>query len=150
MLFLSLFVLILMFLCLIFLIISLINSIYYDVYLWFSLLFIIIILLTFIFISLFAIDRLSYKIYFDGKNLIKSGFFSGIHYKYNINEIKKIITATYPREGEFIVIIDNCSRSYDTIYKNSYIRFPYNEKNIKFLRTFCGIHIDYNVNIWSN
>lgn len=99
---------------------------------------IIVVFLPFLLLSIFMLNRLGCKITYDKTNklLIRSGFLCGYSYQINIADIKDIITATFPKETTYFVLIDSIGTKYNGGYKKSFIRIEKNEKNHQFIKQF--------------
>lgn len=92
------------------------------------------------FISLFflVLNRFGYKIIYnkDERTIQRKGFICGYKYIIKIEDIKNIVTATFPKETTYYVIIDSHNTKYDGGSKKSFIRIEKNEDNLKFIKQF--------------
>ena len=92
------------------------------------------------FLSLFFLflNRFGYKITYneDERTIQRKGFICGYKYIVKIEDIKNIVTATFPKETTYYVIIDSHNTKYDGGSKKSFIRIEKNEDNLKFIKQF--------------
>lgn len=95
-----------------------------------------ILLLPFILMFIIGLNRLACIVYYDDEFIYRRGLIFGFKYRVEIKNIQKVIVATIPKQDRFIILVDNKGRSYEGSSRKSFIRFTYNEKNIKFLRGF--------------
>lgn len=95
---------------------------------------------TFGFIGLCAFliftNRMACWICFNDNYIYRKGFFCGFKYKLEIKEITKVISYTFLRKYNYIVIIDNYQKKYEGFSKHSFIQFEKNEKNLKILKQY--------------
>lgn len=92
----------------------------------------------FLIIFLFILNRLGYKVIYDNdKNVIyRKGFICGNLYELKIEDIKEVITVTFPMETDFYVLVDSVNTKYDGGSKNSFIRIEKKKENYDFIKQF--------------
>lgn len=81
-------------------------------------------------------NRMACWICFDENYINRKGFFCGFKYKLNTNEITNVISYTFLREFNYIVIIDNYQKKYEGFSKRSFIQFEKNKKNLIILNQY--------------
>ena len=94
--------------------------------------------LIFIVLAIFSIVRFfSLRVHINSEKITIKGVF-GVLTECRISEIKSVSIKTFPREGTFIVIKDGRlsekQRGFEK--KNCHIRFEYNDKTEKLVRSF--------------
>ena len=92
------------------------------------------------------LNRFGYKITYneDERTIQRKGFICGYKYIVKIEDIKNIVTATFPKETTYYVIIDSHNTKYDGGSKKSFIRIEKNEDNLKFIKQFWDKPIENN------
>lgn len=88
-------------------------------------------------------NRMACWICFDDNYIYRKGFFCGFKYKLNTNEITNVISYTFLREFNYIVIIDNYQKEYEGFSKRSFIQFEKNKKNLIILNQYIKMEFKY-------
>ena len=88
-------------------------------------------------------NRMACWICFDENYINRKGFFCGFKYKLNTNEITNVISYTFLREFNYIVIIDNYQKKYEGFSKRSFIQFEKNKKNLIILNQYIKMEFKY-------
>ena len=79
-----------------------------------------------------ALNRLSCIVWYDGISIGRKGLLFGFKHQIYVQEIKTVIVTSVPKQGQYVVVIDNFCNSDEGLSKKSYIRFEYTEKNRDF------------------
>lgn len=109
--------------------------------------FFILLLFSLLILTLFlvSLNRLSCIIWYDGTHIGRKGLLFGFKYQIHLQEIKDIVIVSVPKQGQYIVIIDNSGNNVEGLSKKSYLRFEYTEKNKEFIKRVCA---DKNIYIY--
>ena len=89
-------------------------------------------------LSLFALNRLGCKVIYDPNNNIvyRKGFICGYQHKIKVDDILKIVIATFPKETTYYILVEPYNNNLDGISKKSFIKIEKNEDNYKFIMQF--------------
>lgn len=79
-----------------------------------------------------ALNRLSCIVWYDGIQIGRNGLLFGFKHQIYVQEIKDIIVTSVPKQGRYVVVIDDFCNSDEGLSKKTYIRFEYTEKNKDF------------------
>ena len=92
----------------------------------------------FLVMFLFILNRLGYKVIYDNdkKVIYRKGFICGYLYELKVEDIKEVITVTFPMEADFYVLVDSVNTKYDGGSKNSFIRIEKKKENYDFIKQF--------------
>lgn len=98
----------------------------------------------FIFLSAITLNRCGYKVIYDRENNIiyREGFICGYKCHVNVDDIKEIIIAPFPREDTYYVLVDSVNKRYDGGFKDSFIRIEKTERNREFIKQFWNKPIE--------
>ena len=92
----------------------------------------------FLVMFLFILNRLGYKVIYDNdkKVIYRKVFICGYLYELKVEDIKEVITVTFPMEADFYVLVDSVNTKYDGGSKNSFIRIEKKKENYDFIKQF--------------
>ena len=79
-----------------------------------------------------ALNRLSCIVWYDGIQIGRNGLLFGFKHQIYVQELKDIIVTSVPKQGRYVVVIDDFCNSDEGLSKKTYIRFEYTEKNKDF------------------
>ena len=68
----------------------------------------------------------------------RKGLLGGFKFSISIDNIEDVFIISIPKQGDYIIIIDNFNKSVEGLSKKSYIRLKDTETNIKFIRQIWG------------
>lgn len=90
------------------------------------------------FLVFFYVNRVGCKIWFDNSTneLCREGYICGFQHRVNVKNIKSVKISTLPKDGTYIIIVDDYCTSNEPFSKHSAIRFTYNKDNLEFLKEF--------------
>ena len=88
-----------------------------------------------------ALNRLSCIVWYDGISIGRKGLLFGFKHQIYVQEINTVIVTSVPKQGQYVVVIDNFCNSDEGLSKKSYIRFEYTEKNRDFYELLCRVKI---------
>lgn len=110
-----------------------------EILLW--LIFCIVMIASLLMLMLFiiALNRLSCIVWYDGISIGRKGLLFGFKHQIHVQEIKDVIVTSVPKQGQYVVVIDNFCNSDEGLSKKSYIRFEYTEKNREFYELLCRV-----------
>ena len=84
-----------------------------------------------------ALNRLSCIIWYDDKSIGRKGLLFGFRHQIDMSEIQDVIIVTVPKQGRYVVIIDDYCNNVEGLSKRSYIRFEYTKKSKEFYTFLC-------------
>lgn len=94
---------------------------------------------------LWVTNRLVHVIAYEDGKITRKGIFGGFYKECPVSSIRKVVIRYVWREGDYIYLIDDSSRGFDSVRKDSYIRFAKTKKNLAFVCTFWLGDIEENV-----
>ena len=90
-------------------------------------------------LSVVMLNRLSCIVWYDGTAIGRKGLLFGFKHQIYVHEIKEIIVTSVPKQGRYVVVIDDFCNSDEGLSKKSYIRFEYTDKNKDFYELLCRV-----------